>query len=78
MKVGAIGNGSGMGYVPMQDRIMTSISSSIARARKEGKDHVDVILRDCPATDKVLEELRESFDVQIEKSESMKVTIRFE
>ncbi len=77
MRVGKVGAGKAVGYVPMQDRILSSMLASIRKAKAAGKSEHIMILRDQPATHKALDVLREHFDVAVKNSDAMKVTIKF-
>lgn len=77
MKVRKTSSGSTARFIPLQDRILSSVLASIRRAKQSGKSEHSMVLRNQPATHKALDILREHFDVSVQQSDSIKVTIKF-
>ena len=60
----------------MQDRLLSKLLVAIRRASNEGESEVVQILRDSPALTKAIEALQESYDVTLEKTDNVKLTIK--
>lgn len=76
MKVGKISRASNSAYIPLQDRLLTSLLSKANKAKREGRSEVSMVMKDSPAMWKAIDAASRYFDIYTEKSDSVKVTIK--
>ena len=76
MKVNSVTASRLNSYLSLDQRILKSILSATNRATNDNKTHVDMIFRDSPALDKVLNYLEnEGFKISKSYSDKVKVTV---
>lgn len=75
-RIGRVGPASSAGYIPLHDRIFSSIVSKASKAKRDGKPEAVMIMKDSPALWKAVHAAREYFEVHTQRSDSVKVTVK--
>ncbi|MHA1676044.1 MAG: hypothetical protein ACTSU6_02585 [Candidatus Njordarchaeales archaeon] len=77
MSVGRVSSVGGVALAPPTrvEQLAKWIMSQIGKARRDGKDQINFALQDNEVTRLVLDRFSEKYDVGVEKSNALKVTV---
>lgn len=75
-RIGRVGPASSAGYIPLHDRIFSTIVAKAAKAKRDGHKEAVMMMKDSPALWKAIDAAREYMEVHAQKSDSVKVTVK--